>query len=207
MPPQPPEPDAQFWAWLRHRKPDLPPDVQQEITKREGVRVTTDLLTAVQLMSEARESYEQALLGRSQHLNAWKVFLAKAVTDWQTFAHQFAEHEHNLQERIAYTKEVFMKAKENVDTARKEAGEVVDLTDEEEPFAGASTGTSSVDRVTASIQELTSSLQKLHSDAAALEAEAPPVAKRPRVEVKEDSDMNVSSKPAALEPFGKAGQQ
>eukprot|EP00435_Cladocopium_sp_Y103_P009586 s505_g2.t1 len=206
-PPCPPEPDAQFWEKLRQRKTDLPPDIQQEITKREGVRVSTDLLAAVQQMSDAREEYEKALHGRSQHLQAWKTYLEKAVSDWQAFAQQFIQHEQHLQERIAYTKEVFMKAKEDVDSARKEAGEVVDLTEEDEPFAGNTSGTSAVVRVTASIQELTSSLQKLHSDAAALEAEAPPVAKRPRVEVKEDSDMNVSSKPAALEPFGKAGQQ
>eukprot|EP00435_Cladocopium_sp_Y103_P014948 s1134_g3.t1 len=207
MPPPPPEPDAQFWDYLRQRKPDLPPDIQQEITKREGVRATTDLLSAVQQMSDAREAYEQAPHGRSQHLQAWKVFLAKAVTDWQAFAQQFVQHEQSLQERIACTKEVFMKAKETVDLARKEAGEVVvDLTDEEEPLTGAAAGGTSVERVTASIQELTSSLQKLHSDAAALEAEAPPVAKRPRVEVKEDTEMGTPAKPSASSPFGKAGQ-
>eukprot|EP00435_Cladocopium_sp_Y103_P071528 s39_g37.t1 len=210
MPPQPPEPDAQFWDYLKHRKSDLPPDVQQEITKREGARVSTDLFTAVQQMTDAREHYEQALLGRSQHLQAWKSFLAKAVTDWQNFAQQFIQHEQNLQQRIAITKEAFMRAKESVDLARKEAGEVVDLTEEEDPLAGTAS-TSSVDKVTASIENLTTSLQQLHSEAAALEAEVPPLAKRARVEspVKEDKDegMDGSSKLSpALQPFGRAGQ-
>eukprot|EP00435_Cladocopium_sp_Y103_P048486 s2459_g14.t1 len=209
VPPQAPDSDAQFWDYLKHRKSDLPPDVQQEISKREGARVTTDLFTAVQSMTQAREHYEQALLGRSQHLQAWKTFLAKAVSDWQNFAQQFIQHEQTLQERIAITKEAFMKTKENVDQARKEAGDVVDLTEEEVPITGAAS-TSAVDKVNASIQNLTTSLQQLQSDADALEAEVPPVAKRPRVEVpgvKEDESMEGSAKPSpALSPFGRAGQ-
>eukprot|EP00435_Cladocopium_sp_Y103_P009314 s83_g2.t1 len=186
-PPQPPEIDVQFWNTLRHRKAEFPADIQQEITKREGKRVTKDLFTAVQQMSDAREEYEKALLGRAQHLQAWKAFLAKAVNDWQTFAQQFVQHENHLQERISFTRDIFVKAKEDVDQARQEAGEVVDLTEEETPLTTAASG-STVDKVTASIQNLTSSLQQLHSDAAALEAEVPPVAKRPRIEVKEPPD-------------------
>eukprot|EP00435_Cladocopium_sp_Y103_P029429 s2288_g7.t1 len=213
-PPKPPEIDAKFWDTLRHRKAEFPPDIQQEITKREGARVTKDLFTAVQQMTDAREEYEKALLGRAQHLQAWKTFLAKAVQDWQTFAQQFVQHEQNLQERIAMTRDHFMKAKEDVDQARQEAGEVVDLTEEETPLT-ASASVSTVANVSNSIHSLTTSLQQLHADAAALEAEVPHVAKRPRTQEKQEEektdegmgDAGFQSKPSALQPFGKAGQQ
>ena len=78
-----PAADAKLWAYLRQCKPDLPVDVQQENAKREGVKSTQDLFTAANQMPQAKEDYEQALLGPSQHLQAWKAFLAKAVSDWQ----------------------------------------------------------------------------------------------------------------------------
>eukprot|EP00435_Cladocopium_sp_Y103_P013563 s3207_g3.t1 len=111
VPPQPRELDAKFWD---QRKSELPPDIQQEITKRKGARVTKDLFTAAQQMSDARKSCER---------------LAKLCTQ------QFVQHEQNLQERISATRDLFMKAKEDVEQARQEAGEVVDLTEEETPLA------------------------------------------------------------------------
>ena len=91
-PPQAPTADAQLWEFLRQRKATLPADVQQEITKREGAKVSQGLYSAADQLTRAREDYEQALLGRAQHLQAWKNFLAKAVTDWQEFARQFVQH-------------------------------------------------------------------------------------------------------------------
>jgi hypothetical protein len=180
--------------------------VQQEIAKHEGARTTQDLFTAAEQMTRAKEDYEHALLGRSQHLHAWKGFLAKAVADWQEFAKQFLQHENDLQERITVTKELFLKAKMDLDQARQDAGEVVDLTEEDEKVEEGVTSGSSVAKVTKSIHHLATSLQQLQSEAAALETEIPN-AKRPRVaphDVK-DEHMNAEA-PGSMPPFGKAGQ-
>ena len=201
--------DAQLLEFLRQRKATLPADVQQEITKREGAKVSQGLYSAADQLTRAREAYEQALLGRAQHLQAWKSFLAKAVTDWQEFARQFIQHEKDLQDRIAATKELFQQAKAALDVARQDAGGVVDLTDDyEEPLGGAGGG-SSVDKVTMSIEQLTSSLAQLQSEAAALEVETIPAAKRPRVgnmDVKDEEMAAEVASARAASPFGKAGQ-
>lgn len=205
-PPQLPEADSKLLDYIKQRKSALPPDVQQEIAKREGARATQDLFSAADLMTRAKEDYEQALIGRSQHLQAWKGFLAKAVTDWQDFAKQFLQHEKDLQERISVTKELFMKAKMELDRARQDAGEVVDLTEEDDKVEDGATSGTSVEKVSLSIQQLASSLQQLHTEAAALEAEVP-VAKRPRVDAQsvKDEDMGAESFNRSS-PFGKAGQ-
>jgi len=134
--------------------------------------------------------------------------LAKAVADWQEFAKQFLQHENDLQERIAVTKELFAQAKKDLDRARQDAGEVVvDLTEEEKPLEEGATNGNSVEKVTMSIQHLASSLQQLHSEAAALDAEVP-IAKRARMETTEVKDESMESPPLrSMQPFGKAGQQ
>lgn len=205
-PPQLPAPDSKLLEFIKQRRSSLPSDVQQEIAKHEGARTTQDLFTAAEQMTRAKEDYEHALLGRSQHLHAWKGFLAKAVADWQEFAKQFLQHENDLQERITVTKELFLKAKMDLDQARQDAGEVVDLTEEDEKVEEGVTSGSSVAKVTKSIHHLATSLQQLQSEAAALETEIPN-AKRPRVaphDVK-DEHMNAEA-PGSMPPFGKAGQ-
>ena len=110
-PPQAPTADAQLWEFLRQRKATLPADVQQEITKREGAKVSQGLYSAADQLTRAREDYEQALLGRAQHLQAWKN-LAKAATDWQEFARQFVQHEKDLQDRISVARSFFSRPKQ-----------------------------------------------------------------------------------------------
>ena len=208
LPPRPPSPGAKVWEYLKQRKAELPPDIQQEVAKREGAKANKDLFSAANQMTSAKEDYEKALLSRSQHLQAWKSFLEKAVTEWQEFAKQFMQHEKDLQERINITKELFMKAKVDLDHARQEAGVVVDLTVEEEDIPGSAAG-SSVEKVTLSIQHLATSLQQLHAEAAALECEEPHAAKRPRLapEMEEKAQDAVMNDGSLASPFGRAGQQ
>ena len=94
---------------------------------------------------------------------AWKKILAKAVSDWQEFARQFVQHEKDLQDRIAITKERFQEAKAQLDLARQDAGGVVDLTEDYDDPLGNAGGGSSVEKVTESIEQ-----QQLQSEAAAL---------------------------------------
>ena len=126
------------------------------------------------------------MLEPSRHFQVWKTFLAKSMSNWQKFAKQFMQHEHDLQERITSTKDIAIKAEVDFDQARQEAGE------EEENLPGTAAG-SSVEKVTQSIQKLASSLQHLQSEAATLEVDEPHVANRPRVGQPSRDDVNPCS--------------
>ena len=197
---------CQLWAYLKQRKQDLPADVQHEITKRE-VKVSKHLRISsalpVRLLrlekttnklarSIAAFTSLEGLLGKGRHRMAE---LCQAV---------LAKHEKDLQERISVTKELFLKGEADLDQAKQEAGDVVDLTVEEELQVVANSG-SSAEMMSLSIQNLATSLEKLHSEAAVMVADVPQ-AKRHRTAAGTTKDEAVGEAAASLPPFGKAGQ-
>ena len=172
---------AELLAYLQKRSVDLPLDVQQQIQKhshKQSKRAIKDLQEAALALGEARTTYEEALLARTQHLSTWKSFLAEAVKSWSEYAKIFEQHEKALQERISVAKEQFQEAKQCLDASKVSAGNVQEISDEEE-LPGDSCP--SAMQITESIQSLSTSLQQLSKEAESIKIEEH-AAKRPRVE-------------------------
>ena len=168
--------------YLQKRSVDLPPDVQQRIqteSRKQGKKVIKDLQVAAKSLGEARTAYEEALRARVQHVSTWKTFLAEAVRNWTDYAKMFEQNEAALQSRIASAKEQFQEAKESLDASKTSAGQVTEISDEED--LPGDTESSAAMQITTSIQTLSDSLQQLSKDAEAIQVEGP-AAKRPRRE-------------------------
>jgi len=171
--------------YLQKRSVDLPPDVQQRVqteSRKQGKRVIKDLQAAAKSLGEARTAYEEALVARTQHISSWKSFLAEAVKNWTDYAKLFEQHEQALQLRISSAKDQFQEAKECLDASKTSAGQVTEISDEEE-LPGDSEN--SAMQITESIQTLSNSLMKLSKDAESIQVEGPS-AKRPRMEEKKE---------------------
>jgi flagellar motor protein MotB len=167
--------------YLQKRSVDLPPDVQQRIqseSRKQGKRVIKDLQVSAKALGDARTAYEEALQARVQHVSTWKNFLAEAVRNWTEYAKMFEQHEVALQNRIATAKEHFQEAKEALDASKTSAGQVTEISDEEELPGDSETSSM---QITASIQTLSDSLKQLSKEAEAIQIEGPAV-KRPRIE-------------------------
>lgn len=167
--------------FLQKRSVDLPPDVQQRVqteSRKQGKRVIKDLQVAAKTLGEARTAYEEALVARTQHISSWKSFLAEAVKNWSDYAKLFEQHEQALQTRISEAKDQFKEAKECLDASKTSAGQVTDISDDEE-LPGESQD--SAMQITESIQALSNSLLKLSKDAESIQVEGPQ-AKRPRTD-------------------------
>ena len=171
--------------YLQKRSVDLPPDVQQRVqteSRKQGKRAIKDLQAAAKSLGEARTAYEEALVARTQHISSWKSFLAEAVKNWTDYAKLFEQHEQALQLRISAAKDQFQEAKECLDASKTSAGQVTEISDEEE-LPGDSEN--SAMQITESIQTLSNSLMKLSKDAESIQVEGPS-AKRPRMEEKKE---------------------
>ena len=151
--------------YLQKRSVDLPPDVQQRVqteSRKQGKRAIKDLQAAAKSLGEARTAYEEALVARTQHISSWKSFLAEAVKNWTDYAKLFEQHEQALQLRISAAKDQFQEAKECLDASKTSAGQVTEISDEEE-LPGDSEN--SAMQITESIQTLSNSLMKLSKEA------------------------------------------
>jgi len=172
---------AQRIAQLSASSVDLPLDVQQKVqseSRKQGKRAIKDLQVAAKSLGEARTAYEEALLARTQHISSWKSFLAEAVKNWTDYAKMFEQNEQALQMRISSAREQFQEAKECLDASKTAAGQVTEISDEEELPGDSET---SAMQITESIQTLSNSLLKLSKDAESIQVEGP-AAKRPRME-------------------------
>lgn len=172
---------TELLAYLQKRSVDLPPDVQQQIqqhSRSQGKRAIKDLQAAALALGEARTTYEEALLARTQHLSTWKAFLAEAVKTWAEYAKIFEQHQSALQERISVAKDQFQEAKQCLDASKVSAGDVQEISDEEELPGDAC---ASAMQITESIQSLSTSLQQLSKEAESIKIEEHS-SKRPRVE-------------------------
>lgn len=177
--------------YLQKRSVDLPLDVQQKVqseSRKQGKRAIKDLQVAAKSLGEARTAYEEALLARTQHISSWKSFLAEAVKNWTDYAKMFEQNEQALQMRISSAREQFQEAKECLDASKTAAGQVTEISDEEELPGDSET---SAMQITESIQALSNSLLKLSKDAESIQVEGP-AAKRPRTE---ESSAGEDSKP------------
>lgn len=191
---------------FKNRQSELPSDMQQELK-----RVTTkghkkDLHSASHQLAKARDEYDAAITARHQLLSNWRTFLCDAVKLWEGYASNFAEQEQTLQQRIASAKNSLADAKEEMDRAKVEAGEVEEVQSGDEIDEELTATTGSAVKITETMKGLASSLQSLKQEADALVDAAP--SKRPRISSPraEDVDMNgQKSASAALQPFGKAG--
>jgi hypothetical protein len=167
--------------YLQKRSVDLPLDVQKRVqteSRKQGKRVIKDLQVAAKSLGEARTTLEEALVARTQHISSWKSFLAEAVKNWTDYAKLFEQHEQALQMRIAAARDQFQEAKECLDASKTSAGQVTEISDEEEMIGDSET---SAMQITESIQTLSNSLMKLSKDAESIQVEVPS-AKRPRTE-------------------------
>lgn len=159
--------------FLQKRSVDLPLDVQQRLqseSKKKGKRVIKDLQEAAKALGAARTAYEEALVARTQHISSWKSFLAEAVKNWTEYAKQFEQHEQALQLRITSAREQFQAAKECLDTSKTSAGQVTEISDEEDLPGEQDT---SAMQITESIQMLSNSLMKLSKEAESIQVEGP----------------------------------
>ena len=198
-------------SMLRGRQAELPPEMQQQVQAvllKYGKKSTKDLHVAVSALDKARREYETAVLARNQQHVSWRQFLSDAVQLWQTYATQFADQEKQLQEQVAIHKEALIFAKQELESAKLDAGEVHHVTSDEDlgEDSDVVTASNSATKITQTMQGLATSLQTLHQEAAALVEEDAHVAKRKRtVPPKvEDLEMTEEAK-GATEPFGKAG--
>lgn len=175
---------SELLNYLQKRSVDLPPDVQQRIqseSRKLGKRVIKDLQAAAKSLGDARTTYEEAIVARTQHISTWKSFLAEAVKNWTEYARMFEEHEQALQARISQARDQFQEAKECLEASKTSAGNVVtEISDDEDLPAEMEVSTSAM-QITESMRTLSSSLQKLSKDAEAIQVEGP-MAKRPRIE-------------------------
>lgn len=142
-PPQPTMDSEQkeFMEMARARQMELPPDMRQKvqrITKKESVKATKDLHSAVRHLGHARAGLEEALQARFNLLSSWKTFLQDAVQTWKGHAALFESQEKELQERIQKAQEVFTSAKAQAAESQEEAGKIptIEIKDKEGELEG-----------------------------------------------------------------------
>ena len=191
---------------------DLPLHIQKavkETTIKDTASAQKDLQKAAKNLRAARETYENAILARSQLYTNWKKFLSDAVQLWQDYAQQFTDQEQKLQEQVARAKEAFAMAKQISARAHETAGAVQEIHSDEEEEGD---GSISARKITETMEGLSHSLTNLQQQAAAIETdEKAHQAKRPRTALQqapEAPDATMGAPPpvvAGSSPFGKAG--
>eukprot|EP00435_Cladocopium_sp_Y103_P074068 s636_g46.t1 len=141
---------------------------------------------AVKTLNNARKDYDEAVLARTQSHTNWKQFLGDAVQLWKSYAEQFAVQEKTLQDHVNVTREAWKAAKDALDQAKHEAGEIFEIqeTDEEQEAAPnePTTTLGSASKISDSMQGLATSLATLHQEAEEWVEQDRQSAKRPRKE-------------------------
>eukprot|EP00435_Cladocopium_sp_Y103_P049563 s1574_g15.t1 len=208
-PPKSSEPDYKgFYMKAKQRQSELPSDMQQDVQRisvKEGAKSTKDLYAAVKALDNARKEFDEAVHARTQSHNNWKQFLGDAVQLWKSYAEQFAAQEKTFQDQVNATREVWRIAKEELDSAKCEAGEIQEIkSDEEQENApnDSNTSSTSASKISESMQGLATSLATLHQEAEEWVEQDRQAAKRPRRE-KPPEPGDTTMEPG--EHFGAAG--
>ena len=188
---------------LKKANPEsLTPDLQSfvaEETKAATKKDAKSLYTAVDELTKARESLDNALLARSNLMAQWRAFLTMSLERFRQYSDHFQKQEAAHQENISNAKEMLQKAKTDFNTKEEEA---TVISDEENEMKDTATKESAV-KIMEGLNHMTASLQKL-SEQAEMEhnAEEERKAKRPRETKNQEAGEGTLP---SMQPFGVPG--
>ena len=147
---------------------------------------TKQLHAVVAAHGRAQKELQQSQVARFNLHMAWRTFLTKAVTQWETYGSQFREQDKKVNERVQAAEEALKIAKDNLSTTKALAG--VETKDDNAPMSdednSKDVSVAHSDRIQTGLTNLQTSLEALRNSAEQMIEEEQQVLKRPRLEAK-----------------------